>query len=134
MYMYFSGLTCGYCILQQFPSVVVAYSLKAMQYSSKVATQRFPRLLQIVELHPDTLEAFKKKVNCFSCNIYKKKCVEECLRIKLSTHNKVVLTWDKAEGIDNLHNFFIIYTMLASSPGGCGLGTRLILCMSESKL
>jgi len=37
--------------------------LKAMCYSSDEARQKFPRLLQIVELYPDTLEAFIKKVS-----------------------------------------------------------------------
>ena len=36
--------------------------LKAMCYNSDEARQRFPRLLQIVEMYPDTLEAFIKKV------------------------------------------------------------------------
>ena len=52
--------------IQQFPSVVVSYTLKAMQYQSQSATQQFPRLLQIVEQYPDSLDAFLKKV-CFLC-------------------------------------------------------------------
>ena len=39
--------------------------LKAMCYGSDEARQRFPRLLQIVELYPDTLDAFIKKVRYF---------------------------------------------------------------------
>ena len=58
------------CIhLQQFPSVVVSYSLKAMQYQSQSATQQFPRLLQIVELYPDSLDAFLKKVSHVLCTL-----------------------------------------------------------------
>jgi DNA-dependent protein kinase catalytic subunit len=45
----------------QFPSVVVMYSLKAMRHGCKVAVQRFPRLLQILELYPATTTDFKKK-------------------------------------------------------------------------
>ena len=48
--------------IQQFPSVVVSYTLKAMQYQSQSATQQFPRLLQIVEQYPESLDAFLKKV------------------------------------------------------------------------
>lgn len=44
-----------------FPGIVVRYMLKAMCYSSDEARQKFPRLLQIVELYPDTLQAFIKK-------------------------------------------------------------------------
>jgi len=40
----------------------VTYSLKAMQFGSDAATQLFPRLLQLVELYPETMDAFKKKV------------------------------------------------------------------------
>eukprot|EP00731_Ephydatia_muelleri_P036867 Em0341g4a len=46
---------------KQFPSVVVSYTLKAMQYQSQSATQQFPRLLQIVEQYPESLDAFLKK-------------------------------------------------------------------------
>ena len=49
--------------MQKFPSVVVMYTLKAMQYGSKTAARQVPRLLQIVDLYPDTLENFKKKVS-----------------------------------------------------------------------
>ena len=38
------------------------YTLKAMQYGSKAAARQVPRLLQIVEIYPDTLNNFKKKV------------------------------------------------------------------------
>ena len=48
--------------LQLFPGIVVRYMLKAMCYNSDEARQRFPRLLQIVEMYPDTREAFIKKV------------------------------------------------------------------------
>ena len=33
-----------------------------MQFGSDAATQQFPRLLQLVELYPETMDAFKKKV------------------------------------------------------------------------
>lgn len=57
------NVTSVLSLFQSFPSVVVAYSLKAMKYRSKAATQQFPRLLQLVELYPETLENFKKKVS-----------------------------------------------------------------------
>ena len=53
--------------IQQFPSVVVSYAMKAMQYHSQSATQQFPRLLQIVEIYPDSLDAFLKKVPGLLC-------------------------------------------------------------------
>ena len=34
-----------------------------MQFGSKAATRQVPRLLQIVDLYPDTMENFKKKVS-----------------------------------------------------------------------
>lgn len=49
--------------MQEFPSVVVTYTLKAMKYGSKAAVQQFPRLLQLVELYPKTMDSFKKKVS-----------------------------------------------------------------------
>ena len=50
-------------LLQDFPSVVVMYTLKAMQCGCQEATRLVPRLLQLVDLYPETLENFKKKVN-----------------------------------------------------------------------
>lgn len=43
------------------------YMLKAMCYGSDQALQRFPRLLQIVEMYPDTdtVQAFITKVSVF---------------------------------------------------------------------
>ena len=55
---------CSVLLLQQFPSVVVMYSLKAMRHGCRAAVQRFPRLLQLLELYPATNNDFKKKVNC----------------------------------------------------------------------
>ena len=49
-------------VVQQFPSVVVMYSLKAMKYGCATAVQRFPRLLQLLEVYPATTSDFKKKV------------------------------------------------------------------------
>ena len=42
------------------------YTLKAMQYGSKTAARQVPRLLQIADLYPDTLDNFKKKVSTVS--------------------------------------------------------------------
>lgn len=56
---------------QQYPSVVVSYCLKAMQHGSRAAAQQVPRMLQLLELHPDTLHHFKKKVFCsLACQLY----------------------------------------------------------------
>lgn len=64
-----SRVAVRFVSLQQFPSVVVTYTLKAMQYGSDAATQQFPRLLQLVELYPETMEAFKKKVRQEAANM-----------------------------------------------------------------
>lgn len=48
--------------LKTFPKVVVVYTLKAMQLGSLVARQQFPRLLQLLELYPHTVDDFIKKV------------------------------------------------------------------------
>jgi hypothetical protein len=46
-----------------FPGIVIRYVLKSMAYESTEARQKFPRLLQLVELHPGSdVEAFKRKV------------------------------------------------------------------------
>lgn len=50
-----------------FPGIVVRYMLKAMCYNSDEARQRFPRLLQIVESYPDTLQAFISKASDVPC-------------------------------------------------------------------
>ncbi|XP_068717854.1 DNA-dependent protein kinase catalytic subunit-like isoform X1 [Montipora capricornis] len=50
-----------------FPGIVVRYMLKAMCYNSDEARQRFPRLLQIVQSYPDTLQAFISKASDVPC-------------------------------------------------------------------
>ncbi|XP_022110985.1 DNA-dependent protein kinase catalytic subunit-like isoform X2 [Acanthaster planci] len=45
-----------------FSQTVVHYTLKAMHYSSQEARQRFPRLLQLVEACPDTMQLMIKEV------------------------------------------------------------------------
>lgn len=46
-----------------FPGIVIRYVLKSMAYESSEARQKFPRLLQLVELYPgNDVEAFKRKV------------------------------------------------------------------------
>ena len=47
----------------------MTYTLKAMQHGSKAATQQFPRLLQLVELYPETMDKFKSKVHVEDLNI-----------------------------------------------------------------
>ena len=57
--------------LQQFPSVLISHVLKAMGLGSPIATQLFPRLLQLVEKYPDTRKLFQAKVTihwCFLCH------------------------------------------------------------------
>ncbi|EDO34280.1 predicted protein, partial [Nematostella vectensis] len=54
-------------VFQRFPEFVVRYVLKAMEHGSEEARNRFPRLLQIVELYPHTLDSFVKKVETVPC-------------------------------------------------------------------
>ena len=49
----------------------MTYTLKAMQHGSKAATQQFPRLLQLVELYPETMDKFKSKVEDLNVDIRK---------------------------------------------------------------
>lgn len=50
-------------LLKMFPGIVIRYVLKSMAYESTEARQKFPRLLQLVELYPGSdVEAFKRKV------------------------------------------------------------------------
>ncbi|EDV28309.1 uncharacterized protein TRIADDRAFT_20924, partial [Trichoplax adhaerens] len=44
-----------------FPEVIIRYTLEAMAYNSMDARQRFPRLLQIVERNPNTIDGFMRK-------------------------------------------------------------------------
>ena len=45
-----------------FPVAMVISLLAAMQNNDMEARQRFPRLLQIVAAHPDTVDTFRTKV------------------------------------------------------------------------
>ena len=65
---------------QQYPSVVVSCCLKAMRHGSRAATQQFPRLLQLLELHPDTLYHFKKKVFYYSLHCV---CVAQAMAMHI---------------------------------------------------
>lgn len=58
--------------ISAFPATVVKCMLEAMQCGSSEARERFPRLLQVIENHPDTMDLFISKVgrdlsaHCFS--------------------------------------------------------------------
>ena len=45
-----------------FPLAIVTSLLHAMNQNSLEARQRFPRLLQIIEYYPETMDAFMRKV------------------------------------------------------------------------
>ena len=49
--------------MSSFPAAIVTSLLRAMTMDSSEACQRFPRLLSIVELYPDTMNAFIRLVN-----------------------------------------------------------------------
>ena len=47
--------------LEQFPSVILTYTLRAMQFGSSEARQLFPRLLQLLDTYPDIRDKFIEK-------------------------------------------------------------------------
>ena len=49
--------------LSSFPSTVVKCMMEAMRDGSSEARERFPRLLQVIENYPDTMDLFIDKVN-----------------------------------------------------------------------
>ncbi|XP_063961376.1 DNA-dependent protein kinase catalytic subunit-like [Lytechinus pictus] len=49
--------------LETYPTTLVISTLQAMKLSSTKARQHFPRLLQIVEQHPDTIETLIKEAS-----------------------------------------------------------------------
>ena len=55
-----ADLSCA--VLEAFPKTVIVCMLRAMKFGSSEAQQRFPRLLQLVESHPDTVADFRKQV------------------------------------------------------------------------
>jgi hypothetical protein len=46
-----------------YSEIVVKNYLMAMDRGSKIAAERFPRLLELIELYPDSGEVFKEYVN-----------------------------------------------------------------------
>ncbi|XP_071960307.1 DNA-dependent protein kinase catalytic subunit-like [Antedon mediterranea] len=50
-----------------FPLAIVTNTLQAMKDGSSEAIQRFPRLLQLVESHPDTAKEFIEKASSVPC-------------------------------------------------------------------
>ncbi|KAK6170524.1 hypothetical protein SNE40_018898 [Patella caerulea] len=50
-------------VLESYPETITVCLLKAMKLGSKEAIERFPRLLQLVELYPDTMAAFVNKAS-----------------------------------------------------------------------
>ena len=60
----------------EYPKVIVKQLLNAIKYNSYEARQRFPRLLQIVELYTEnTLDTFIKSVSYLALN-YKFKLIQ----------------------------------------------------------
>ncbi|KAL5017908.1 hypothetical protein ScPMuIL_003630 [Solemya velum] len=54
-------------LLEKFPDTIVTCLLQAMKLNSREALQRFPRLLQLVEYHRDTMSTFIKKCQEVPC-------------------------------------------------------------------
>ncbi|CAB4027386.1 DNA-dependent kinase catalytic subunit, partial [Paramuricea clavata] len=72
--------------MKMFPGIVIRYVLKSMSYESTEARQKFPRLLQLVELHPGSdVEAFKRKSSDVPCWMF------------ISWINQMVALLDKRE-------------------------------------
>ena len=55
--------SCNKISLQQFPSIVINHTLAAMTLGSTRARELFPRLLQLIELYPDTLNLLVEKAS-----------------------------------------------------------------------
>ncbi|XP_028413162.1 DNA-dependent protein kinase catalytic subunit-like [Dendronephthya gigantea] len=54
--------------MKLFPGIVIRFVLKSMAFESAEARQKFPRLLQLVELYPGgDIEAFKRKSSDVPC-------------------------------------------------------------------
>ena len=51
--------------LKSFPDTIIVCLLKAIKMENMAARQRFPRLLQLVEMYPDTMTTFVAKVGFF---------------------------------------------------------------------
>lgn len=49
---------------KNFPETITVCLLNAMKLDSMEARQRFPRLLQLVEMYPEIRSTFVEKVNC----------------------------------------------------------------------
>ena len=48
--------------LKSFPDTIIVCLLNAIKMENMEARQRFPRLLQLVEIYPDTMATFVAKV------------------------------------------------------------------------
>ncbi|XP_065898419.1 DNA-dependent protein kinase catalytic subunit-like isoform X2 [Dysidea avara] len=73
--------------IKQFPSVMVSHLLKAMRLGSSTAMQLFPRLLQLVEKHPETRKLFQAKAKEVPCWMF------------IGWINQMVALLDKSEGM-----------------------------------
>lgn len=49
-------------IENEYPKVIIKQLLNAIRFESYEARQRFPRLIQIVELYPEAIELFVEEV------------------------------------------------------------------------
>jgi hypothetical protein len=50
-------------IKEDYPKVIIQQLLNAIRLESYEARQRFPRLLQIIELYPESVKLFIQEVN-----------------------------------------------------------------------
>lgn len=55
---------------KNFPETITVCLLNAMKLDSMEARQRFPRLLQLVEMYPEIRSTFVEKVNCKPKKLY----------------------------------------------------------------
>lgn len=61
---------------KNFPETIMVCLLNAMKLDSMEARQRFPRLLQLVEMYPDICSTFVEKVNAHPIDVRSHKKVK----------------------------------------------------------
>ena len=76
---------------KNFPETIMVCLLNAMKLDSMEARQRFPRLLQLVEMYPDICSTFVEKVNAHPIDVRSHKKVKfffQQMDVKVNFLNK----------------------------------------------
>jgi DNA-dependent protein kinase catalytic subunit len=97
----------GLMDITQFPSIIVNHTFTAMCLGSKKAREIFPRLLQLIESYPDTIDLFISKSSEVPCWMF------------ISWINQMVALLDKPESkaiINILHRIANMYPQALYFP------------------